>query len=276
MTTTHFGTAYAPTREGAADRSGPARWVELCGLTERGPALAVHEEAVVIGGAALLAPGARAEGWLPLGGEGLPLAVVDGMGGQAGGSAAAGVVAHIVATETARVDDAVWSPWLEDVANRVAAAGEAWATPQMGAALAVMRLWADRLELASVGDCRIYWAHGGEVEQLTVDDRVPGSGPAVTQYLGCAGHRLEPHLRAEGLGQGEVRFALCSDGLSDALPPGELAGALAAGGRAWDICDRLAAAVWACGAYDNFSLVVASVGALGAPAPLDRPGLRLN
>ncbi|MDR2347676.1 MAG: protein phosphatase 2C domain-containing protein [Bifidobacteriaceae bacterium] len=276
MTTTHFGLEYAGALGAAAGRSGPARWVEFCALTERGPTLAVHEEAVVIGGAALLAPGMRLEGWLPLGGEGLALAVIDGMGGQAGGSAAAGVVAHIVATEAVRVDDAVWSPWLEDVANRVAAAGQAWATPQMGAAAAVMRLWAARVELASLGDCRIYWGRDGGVEQLTVDHRVAGGGPAVTQFLGGVGHQLEPHLRSEELGPGEIRFALCSDGLGDAVPLDELAAILLSEGRAADICDRLATAVWQRGAYDNFSLAVAVVGASGAQPPAERPGLRLD
>jgi serine/threonine protein phosphatase PrpC len=66
---------------------------------------------------------------------------------------------------------------------------------------------------------------------------------------------------------------LCSDGLADALPAEALAAALTSEGRASDICDRLAAAVWDRGAYDNFSLGVALVGASGAPPPPERPGV---
>jgi serine/threonine protein phosphatase PrpC len=145
----------------------------------------------------------------------------------------------------------------------------------MGAAAAVMRLWASRLELASVGDCRIYRASEGAADQLTVDDRTPGGGPAVTQFLGGVGHELAPNLRAEEIGPGETRFALCTDGLGDALDQDELAAVLVSDGRATDICDRLTAAVWGHGAYDNFSLAVAVVGALGAAPPPERPGLRL-
>jgi serine/threonine protein phosphatase PrpC len=256
---------------------GPARWVEFCAVTERGLGRPQHEGAVVIGGLAALAPGTRLTGWLPIGRDGVTLAVIEGVGAGAGGTAAAGVVANIVATEAARVDDAVWTPWLEDVSQRVGAAGQAWGAPGMGATAALLRLAPGRTEVVNVGAGRVYRVWDGELHQMTVEDEATdpdGIGPrgAEPQSLGGAERRLDPHLQVEFLPPGEARFMVCSDSLISAAPHRDLRSALVADGSAASICDRLVEVAWASRSVHDFSLVVAIVGPEGAAPPPGVPG----
>jgi serine/threonine protein phosphatase PrpC len=255
----------------------PGRWVEFCAVTERGPSRPSHEDALVVGGVALFAAGARVAGWLPLGDAPLLFAAVDGMGGYAGGAQAAAVAASALAAEGANVSGAVWARFFEGLSSRVAQAGEAWGTPQMGATAAALRLTAARAESVNVGDCRVHRARGGYVGQLSVDDRLPGSvAGGVTQSLGGHARGLDPHRLEEPLGQGPERFMLCTDGLFGALDHAALRTPLIEAPSAAQACAALAAAAWAAQATDNFSVIVADVSAPGAPPPPTPPGPRLG
>jgi serine/threonine protein phosphatase PrpC len=257
----------------AAPRPGPVRWVEFCAATETGPVRPSHQDALVVGGAAALAAGTRVTGWLPLGGDGVLLAAVDGMGGYAGGAEAAALVASTLAAEGTQVDSAMWGRWLERLSGRVAAAGEAWGTPQMGATVAVARLTENRVESVNIGDCRLYRVRDGYVGQLSIDDRLPGSlSGGVTQSLGGGPRELDPHRLDEELGPAPVRLMACSDGLFGALGHDALRRPLIEARSPAEACDRLVAAAWAEHATDNFSVIVADVASLGDPPPASPAG----
>ncbi|MDR1187588.1 MAG: protein phosphatase 2C domain-containing protein [Bifidobacteriaceae bacterium] len=265
-----------PTRPPSPPPPSPLRWVEFCAVTETGPTRPSHEDALVVGGVAALAAGTRVTGWLPLSDQPVVLAAVDGMGGYAGGAQAAGLVAATLAAEGARVDGAAWSAWLEHWSDRIASAGEAWGTAQMGATMAALRLTGDGVEVVNVGDCRVYRAGDGYVGQLSVDDRLPGGmGSGVTQWLGGGTRALDPHRLEESLGSERTRFMLCSDGLFGALDHAALRGPLVQARTASKACDALSAAALAAQASDNFSVIVADVSALGAAPPAVPPGVRL-
>ncbi|MDR0365490.1 MAG: hypothetical protein LBH68_01470, partial [Bifidobacteriaceae bacterium] len=78
------------------------------------------------------------------------------------------------------------------------------------------------------------------------------------------------------LPQGEVLFMVCSDGLFGAVDHAELRATLLADASTAEICDNLALAAWRGTARDNFSVLVARVGAVGAAAPSERPGITLD
>jgi serine/threonine protein phosphatase PrpC len=239
--------------------------VEFHALTEIGAVRETHEDAIVIGGTMAAASGAQiaGSGWIPPGG--VVFAVTDGMGGYAGGAAAAGVVAASIvgAAGSAAPDD--WALWLEQLSDRVAAAGGAWGTPEMGATAVVLVLRPGRIEVVNVGDCRAYLIAGATVTQLSVDDRIATPrGQAVTQSLGGPSRPIDPHVAAMPVPEGDVRLVLCSDGLFGAIPRDELHALLLGPGTAHEIASALAETAYRHRSRDNFSLAVLALGEQGA------------
>jgi protein phosphatase len=121
------------------------------------------------------------------------LAVADGMGGQAGGDLASGLVIRSLAgslaglvVRLARLHPGQPVPSPAEVAATVGEAIQAanLLTHQkaqsesgfqgMGAALAVVVAWYNQAVAAHVGDCRIYHGRAGKLVQLTRDQTVVG------------------------------------------------------------------------------------------------------
>jgi serine/threonine protein phosphatase PrpC len=240
-------------------------------LTEIGAVRESHEDAIVVGGTMAAASGARIGGVGPVGPSGLVFAVVDGMGGYAGGAAAAGLVGAGLAGVASGVAPGGWRAWLKTMSDRVSAAGRAWGTAEMGATAVILVVRPHRVEVVNVGDCRAYRIANGQVDQLSVDDRVATPrGDAVTQALGGASRPIDPHEMEAPLPEAPTRFVLCSDGLFGALAPEELASLLVRPGRPEEIADALADAAYRRQSRDNFSLIVISVrpgAALAVPSP---------
>jgi PPM family protein phosphatase len=133
--------------------------------------------------------------------------------------------------------------------------------------------------LANIGDSRTYLLRDGALTQLTRDD-------SFVQYMVDGGHltieqaRRHPSrsLVMEALDGGPERrpailtlaawpgdrLLLCSDGLSDSLEDGAIAGLLASLADREACADRLVAAALAAGARDNVSVIVADVAAVPA------------
>jgi serine/threonine protein phosphatase PrpC len=239
--------------------------VEFHALTEIGAVRETHEDAIVIGGTMAAASGAQiaGSGWIPPGG--MVFAVTDGMGGYAGGAAAAGVVAVGMVGAAGGAAPGEWAPWLERLSDRVAAAGGAWGTPDMGATAVVLVIRPGRFEVVNVGDCRAYLVADGAVTQLSVDDRITTArGEAVTQSLGGPSRPLDPHLVDMPAPEAGARLILCSDGLFGAIPRAELHALLARPGGAHEVASALAEAAYRHQSRDNFSLAVLAIGEAGA------------
>ena len=110
------------------------------------------------------------------------VAVVDGMGGYAGGADAAALAATALAEADPGRAPEDWDAWFEALSGRITRVGRAWDTPEMGATAAVLAIRPAGLVMANVGDCRIYRVAGGRLGRMSIDDRTqdPGSSAAPT------------------------------------------------------------------------------------------------
>ena len=259
------GTAGTGTGRGAF---GPMWSVSCAGLTRMGGRES-HEDAVVVLGAAALAPGAevRARRVLPAPAWVL-CAVVDGMGGHAGGECAAGVAAMDLARlDPANRSEAALTAEIEAVSDRIEAAGRAWDLPGMGATAALVLAGGERAVVANVGDCRCYQVADGYVSQISVDDHDPALGEnVVTQSLGGPPRALDIHwLELPHAQTATTRYMLCSDGVHGAVDSQEMRAILLREDEADATARRLADAVHE-SCRDNYSVVIIDVRP-GAPAP---------
>jgi serine/threonine protein phosphatase PrpC len=222
----------------------------------------------VAAGLVALAPGARLDSALTLAPEAKVLfAVVDGMGGQAGGEAAAGVVA----TELARLDPTSvedWTPVLEAISDRVGQAGQAWAAPDMGATVALLVVGRDQAVVANVGDSRCHQVADGYVSQISVDDRDTLAGDnVVTQSLGGDPRALDAHQFAVPHSDGpSTRYLLCSDGLHGVVPHDVLRSVLVEPRPPKDVV-ALLDGLARLSATDNYSILVVDVVRSAADGP---------
>jgi protein phosphatase len=175
-------------------------------------------------------------------------AVADGMGGHAGGEVAARTAIDTLYRGFAR------EPSVDGLVQAVHEANQAvWERSRadsslrgMGTTLIVVALVTtddgDRLAVANVGDSRAYRLHRGELGQLTVDHSVAeelvARGELSESEAAVHPHR---HILTRALGvdpdvevdvfelvpeQGDC-FLLCSDGLSNEVPPHEMSRVLA-------------------------------------------------
>lgn len=231
--------------------------VDSCGRTEVGPTRAQNQDAIVVAAAVATVSGTRLSWSGSVPARGVPIAVVDGMGGYAGGSDAAALAAAALASvQLDDKDPAGWDAWFESLSDRIATAGEAWGTPDMGATAAMLAITPRGLVITNVGDCRIYRVVGGHLGQLSVDDRTDDPDSAtVTQALGGS-TRLDAHTWVQEYTGGRERYVLCSDGVWGTLDPAILRDLCAADRPASQIVDAIASSIYAQHATDNCSIIV--------------------
>ena len=206
-------------------------------------------------------------------------AVADGVGGAAAGE----VASQAVINALVHLDKCLLERPLEEaIVDSVAWANQsvgfiAECRPQMAGmstTLTAVALSDDgRYLVANVGDSRTYLLRGPSLSQLTRDDSLVQElieGGAITAEQ-ARGHRMrsvvarvldgsagvEPALTAVAAHPGD-RLLLCSDGLSDYVEDGAIAGVLREHPRA-EAADRLVELALASGARDNVSVVVADV-----------------
>lgn len=229
---------------------------DICARTEIGPNRSENQDAVMVATAVGIASGTRLSwsGLVP--DRGVAAAVVDGMGGYAGGSDAAAMVAIELAKAALGQSSDRWDDWFSSLSSRVAAAGEAWGTPDMGATAAMIGFTPTGLVVVNVGDCRVYRAVGSHLGQLTVDDRTddPDSS-TVTQALGGR-QRLDAHTWQQPYVGGKERFVLCSDGVWSAIEPKVLRDYCTANAAPGHIVDAIAEAIYECDSRDNASIII--------------------
>lgn len=143
----------------------------------------------------------------------------------------------------------------------------------MGTTLSVLLLREKTAYIAHVGDSRIYLLRNDRLEQLTHDDTMAQLSVEMGYMRAeeAAEHPLR-HSLVQSLGQGvdEVHmvvrdvergdvFLLCSDGLYDMLPDGEIREILRYAAGDWRPCDRLVAAALGNGGKDNVTVIVVRI-----------------
>lgn len=156
------------------------------------------------------------------------VAVLDGMGGHAGGNVASLTAAAALADGLlpSRPDTATLAALVAGAnAAVVELGGVTGPLADMGATLAGVLVGRERVDVFNVGDCRVHRVLGGYAGQVSVDDRA--SSGAVTQSLGRTVDRLFDvhHLVLDDL-RGST-LLLSSDGLTDVVPTATVAEALA-------------------------------------------------
>ncbi|MEV6734673.1 MULTISPECIES: protein phosphatase 2C domain-containing protein [unclassified Streptomyces] len=163
-------------------------------------------------------------------GSPLVVAVADGIGGQPAGEVASALVARQLAMLGPSLDSEGAVREALVLCNQAVYAA-ADSDPQlatMGTTVAGAVVLEDSLISFNVGDSRVFDATAEELRQLSVDDNPPlepgqRTTSLLTQALGGARRRsaITPHVSTEPLSAGD-RFLVCSDGLTDPVPPEEL------------------------------------------------------
>ena len=218
-------------------------------------------------------------------------AVVDGMGGHAGGELASATIAEAATAfirETASDSDKTWpvglDPRLSGLANRlqvaVHSANKTLATTAQenpaleggGATLAAMLFGDDKLAVSNVGDCRAYLLRGGHLSQMTRDHSVVAE--QLEQGLIDADtartHPLRHVVTRAVSGQADMavdihemeitvgdRLVLCSDGVHGVLTDAEIATLVSASRQSLDeICRAILDETNSRGGPDNATTIV--------------------
>jgi len=216
-------------------------------------------------------------------------AVLDGMGGYAGGDIASSLAAETIThfyTAIAVDPEATW-PFAIDLnktlaqnrvdaairlANRRIRAHRLDHHEAMGSTVALLSVTSSRVVLGHLGDSRIYRLRAGELTQLTRDhslyEQLRAGGVelpplaefihanVITRALGPIDDE-RPELAELELEPGD-RFLLCTDGLSGALEPERIAALLGDSPRE-QACEALIDAAFAAGSRDNITAVVVDV-----------------
>jgi PPM family protein phosphatase len=206
-------------------------------------------------------------------------AVADGMGGHAGGAAAAeavvGALRALTGSETTTVEKIRLALQRADGEIR---AFRGQATAGAGTTVAGVALvdegdgpqWA----VFHVGDSRVYRWHDGQLELLTSDhsvvqelidagyisDESAGTHPQrhiITRALGVGG-RSEPDFAVRPIAPGEL-FVACSDGLTGELDDDRVAEVVSGGGSPQAIADALTVEAERLAARDNVTVVSVQV-----------------
>jgi PPM family protein phosphatase len=228
------------------------------------------------------------DGELPARAEeaGYGLVVADGMGGEAGGEVASrlairtlfNLVCH-TPDMIMRLDDEVEGKALrraEEHYQQVdATLGQvAESDPKlsrMGTTMTLAYSLGADLMVVHVGDSRAYLYRGGELRQLTHDQTMAQGlvdmGSMTREQ--AATSRLR-HVLTSALGRGDVRveirrrtladgdsLLLCSDGLTDMVPDGQIAEVLGRSATADEACQALIDLALERGGRDNVTVVVA-------------------
>lgn len=165
------------------------------------------------------------------------LAVCDGVGGASYGELASlSVVKTLQQCELN--DDFDAFSWVEKFNSAVLAEKTLRETNEMGSTIALARFEEDTLFYVNVGDSRIYYYNGDDLEQLSKDHtRIQVMRDAgilnealsskyehqLTQYIGITEDEfiVEPSVGNKKLQAGDV-IVLCSDGVTDVLSHSDL------------------------------------------------------
>ncbi|HRC41454.1 PP2C family protein-serine/threonine phosphatase [Nostocoides sp.] len=204
-------------------------------------------------------------------------AVADGMGGHAAGEIASAIAVETLGALAGGVltDTAALIATVQEANRRICEASRHPGQRGMGTTLTGCAELADgSWATFNVGDSRVLLIHEGEVRQITTDhsevqDMVtlgilaPDEAAVhpmrhiVTRSLGG---RTEVAIDVERIevGAGD-RLLVCSDGLTDEVPPDELYWVLESARDPQDAADALVQAALGAGGHDNVTVVVIDI-----------------
>lgn len=206
------------------------RYVAVTALSHPGLLRERNEDSLVVGPWTLCATVTETPQTLafPLGTP-LVVAVADGLGGHPGGDVASALVARRIASVGPALsgEDAVRDAL--NACNRAvfqAAGGEGGSElTAMGTTVAGIVVRPDTPLTFNVGDSRVFAEFPEGLTQVSVDDSPPlapgrRTTSLVTQCLGGSPtyRPVQPHVAAVSPPPGD-RYLICTDGLTDPLPP---------------------------------------------------------
>lgn len=179
-------------------------------------------------------------------------AVVDGMGGHAGGAEASQLVACSAAIANGELDD-----WLHQVSDQVY--DEMSRRPEliaMGATIAGVRVSDASALVFNVGDARVYAYQSGFATLLSVDDRASTRSSELTQSIGGTAHRQYPVSHTHEMSLDDpIRLLICSDGLTEMVGLNQIQDLLDLD-EPGTVVRRLVEAALGAGGNDNVSVVI--------------------
>jgi PPM family protein phosphatase len=277
---------------GAVYANHPSAIADVYAMTDPGVVRPNNEDNVVVGRAALGQTFAIGQAHtLDLTEGPILLAVSDGMGG-----ANAGEVASALTLETLRdffmrdlsgaTEPGLLVPAIEQAnATVFAAATSERQREGMGATVVAALLYADRAEIALVGDSRAYVFRHGRLFRLTRDQTyfqaLLDAGALKPEDAATFPHRsvilqavgtaevTTPALTELPIRRGD-RLLLCSDGLTGELSEEEIAAALATHEAPSDACRALVEDAKAKGGRDNISVILAFLEGDDVPPPSEK------
>lgn len=211
------------------------------------------------------------------------LVLADGMGGHAAGEVASTVATRVFAeiadhlSETADGADVATRITLAGRSTRLALQEMSEADPMlesMGTTLLAVVSHAGQVTVGHIGDSRVYALRGSSLYQVTTDhthvQRLVDTGQLTPEkarthpYRAMLLRSLDDHPGGPDLDVISLaiepgdRLLLCSDGLSDYLPPEQIGRLLAIADRE-EAADALVDAALEHGTRDNVTVVVADV-----------------
>lgn len=182
------------------------------------------------------------------------VALADGLGGHVAGELASRIAVDEV------TDPGNGEPLSDLVARaheRVKEEAVRTSNETMGATLVAIGLRENGIQLASVGDSRIYETTS-ELFPLSVDDSPEGeSSSVVSQAIGI-GNQVFPHLDVLPI-ETKIQFMLCSDGLTRFVDEAEIAKVIETESSPVGRVTRLLTAALEAGAPDNVSIMLVDV-----------------
>ena len=240
--------------------------VTVSGLSHVGLVRENNEDSLVIGPWTLCAtPTDSAQTFVFPVGTPLLVAVADGLGGHPGGDLASSLVARLLARAgPALTGEEPVREALQQCNRAVyAAAGDHPEVATMGTTVAGIVVTGEQLLAFNVGDSRVYRVGADGLEQLSVDDRPAGGLLARHTVLQTLGGNVEltpvePHVASSALPH-DARYLVCTDGLSDVVPPEDVVRILREH-RDGPAVRELWQAAMDAGAPDNVTLAVVRIG----------------
>lgn len=240
----------------------PARRIVVSGITDVGPTRSENQDALASCGIVALKSGTRIRQNLLVTSPAC-IAVIDGMGGYAGGGDAAALAACEMAKLEACEEREI-NEFLSQLSRKISFAGGAWQMPDMGAALALLMVQPHRTTIANVGDCRVYRCTNDTLGLWSQDDTVSSGFSALTQALGANTNGIDAHVYHLEHEESFGRFVLCSDGVWGTLDErAELEPICCKGASPEIVVQDLSRTCYEKQARDNFSAIVVDISPTG-------------
>lgn len=203
------------------------------------------------------------------------LVVADGMGGHAAGEVASRITADVMESAVAGRGVDLTEALVEANSGVLMAARDGRGSPGMGTTCAVCRRIDAGLEVAWVGDSRIYRLRDGALQQLSHDHSyVQTLVDAGMLAAEDASHHPERNMLSRCIGNGRLlrddvdrsvrslhpgdRVIVCSDGLTGELSDAAIADVLSRHPDDRRAVDALVEQALAAGGHDNVTVIVAT------------------